>query len=113
MTAKRIIKMSVLPGEKTDGTGRMCIHLWVNDPEGLFIEPHVLHPILDEEGKPTGQLGAKPTRGRLACDRKRNPAAITKGDTTIVTMRSDDARAVTCTKCMASDDYKRLIALGD
>ena len=110
---KRIIKLSVLPGEKTDGTGRMCIHLWVSDPNGKFTEPHALSPVLGEEGKPTGELTAGPTKGRLACDANRNPAPITKGNTTIVTIRSDDTRATTCLKCIASVDYKRLSELGE
>ena len=43
---RRIINVSVLPGEPTDGSGRVCIHLFVQNPHGPFVEPHVLHPVV-------------------------------------------------------------------
>jgi len=98
---RRFICLKVLSGERLDGTGRVCIHLFVQDEGGSFTEPHVLHP----DGK---RVSAKPTRGRLACDSSRNVAPVTHGSTTTITMRTDDPQAVTCLKCLASEDYASL-----
>lgn len=98
---KRVIVMKVLPGEPLDGTGRVCVHLFVQDERGPFTEPHVLHPAQDSNGNPVaGKLSAKATRGRLACDPKRDASPVTRGNVTTVTMRTDDLHAVTCPKCL-------------
>ncbi len=96
----------MLPGEPTDGKGKICIHLFVQDEKGLIIEPHVLHEVEDEEGK---KIIAKPTKGRLACDSKRLVALNTNKGVTSVTMRTNDPRAVTCPKCIKSVDYQRIM----
>lgn len=102
---KRIVRMSVLKGEPLDGSGRVCIHLFVRDEAGRFTEPHVLHEIL-KDGVPVKQMvGAGPARGRLACDPNRDPAPVTNNGVTVVTMRTDDPQAVTCLHCIASADY--------
>lgn len=103
---KRVITMSVLPGEPLDGTGKVCIHLFVQDEKGLIVEPHVLHQVTDDQGKSTGQVTARPTRGRLACDRKLTVRPVTKRGVTKITHRSDDPRAVTCPACIASEAYE-------
>lgn len=101
----RRISVKVLPGQPTDGSGQVCIHLFVIDPKGPFSEPHVLHPA------PPGMKGkkmiAKRTRGRLACDATKQvrPRTLRNGVTEI-TMRTDDPRAVTCLGCKASKDYE-------
>lgn len=106
---KRIINVKVCPGEPTDGTGRVCIHLFVKDERGTFVEPHVIHQATDAAGQPIkGQLVAKETRGRLACSPTRKAAPTTTGGVTTVTPRTDDARAVTCPKCIASKDYMEM-----
>jgi hypothetical protein len=102
---KRIVQMNVLAGEPTDGSGKVCIHLFVRDETGEFVEPHVLHPAAEP-----GKVIAKPTRGRLACDPKRNPATMMRGNVTIVTPHTDDPRAATCPKCQASPDYANLLS---
>ncbi len=111
---QRIVNISVLPGEPTDGTGRVCIHLFVPDERGPFVEPYALHPVFDEDGAQVKQkVQAKPTRGRLACDPRRNvvqTSSLHRGSsttvvTTSVTMRTNDPRAITCPKCMASKSY--------
>jgi hypothetical protein len=105
--SKRVINTNVLPGEPLDGTGRVCIHLFVQDERGPFVEPHVLHPALDEYGNRIKQrLVARPTRGRLACDPRRTVAPVTRGSVTTVTPRTDDPRAATCPKCISSRGYK-------
>lgn len=108
---KRVIQMNVLHGEPKDGSGRVCIHLFVQDAAGPFVEPHVLHPALDEAGQPIKQqVIARPTRGRLACDARRGVAPVTRGGVTTVTPRTDDPRAVTCPRCIASRFYAELMA---
>ncbi len=105
--SNQIVQMNVCPGEPTDGTGRVCIHLFVQDPRGPFVEPHALHP-----GKENPrELEARPTRGRLACDPKRKVAPVVRGNVTLVTPRTDDARAVTCPKCMKSPEYVKAMDL--
>lgn len=102
--------MTVLPGQPLDGSGRVCIHLFVPDKNGPFVEPHALHQTTDEEGKPTRELVAKKTRGRLACNSKKSVAPVTKNGITTVTHRSDDPRAVTCPKCMESEYYIKIMS---
>ena len=102
---KRIVNVSVLPGEPTDGSGRVCIHLLVRDERGPFVEPHMLHPVM-KDGEPVKQqLEARPTRARLACNPKRTVAPVTRGNVTTVTHRTEAVDAVTCPKCIASVDY--------
>jgi hypothetical protein len=101
--------VNVLPGERTDGSGRVCIHLFVRDPNGPFVEPHVLHRIIGKDRQETREICAKPTRGRLACDPKRKVAPVYKNGITIITLRTDDPRAVSCPKCKASPDYISLM----
>lgn len=104
--ADRAINLRVLPGEPLDGSGRICIHLFVQDAKrGSFIEPHALHPVFENGAQVKQKVQAKPTRGRLACDPKRDPAPVTRGGVITVTPRTDDPRAVTCPRCMASDEY--------
>lgn len=101
---RRPVEVRVLSGEPTDGSGRVCIHLFVKDDAGPFVEPCVL-AVLD------GQLVSKPTRGRLACSPTRTVAPFNTATTTVVTPRTDDPRAVTCPKCVASEIYRQRSAL--
>lgn len=100
---KRIINMRVLPGQPLDGTGKVCIHLFVPDERGPFTEPSVLGMGKDEDGNPC--LVSEAVRGRLACDPTRKVEPVVRGNVTSVTMRSDDPRAVTCPKCKQSKGY--------
>ena len=106
----RIVNIRVLRGEPTDGTGKVCIHLFVKDDAGIFVEPHALHPVY-KDGEPVKQqVEAKSTRGKLACDPKRDPAPVTRGGVTTITPRTDDPQAVTCPACMASVEYAQIMA---
>ncbi len=105
MKKKYIVGLKVLPGEPTNGSGKVCVHLFIQDEKGPFTEPCVIHR--DEEGKPV----AKPTKGRLACNPKRLVAPREVKGVTNVTMRTDDPRAATCPKCIASPDYQCLMQL--
>lgn len=97
--------MNVVRGEPLDGSGRVCIHLFIQDLRGPFIEPHVLHPVIRDGEIVKQELEARPTRGRLACDPKRTVAPVTRGGITTITPRTDDPRAVTCPRCIASVEY--------
>ena len=109
---KRVVRLNVLPGEPLDGSGRICIHLFVRDPGGVFVEPHVLHLDPDSDVRPPGRkFGAGPARGRLACDRRRAVAPVERNGVTTITVRTDDPRAVTCPKCMASAEYSESMSL--
>ena len=100
---KRIVNLKVLPGEPTDGSGKVCIHLFVIDEKGPFVEPSVTQMVDAEDG--SKRLGVKAARGRLACDRKRTVAPVVHNGSMAVTLRSGDPRAVTCLKCKASPDF--------
>lgn len=106
---KHIVMQRVLPGQPTDGTGRVCIHLFVQDEHGPFVEPNVLHPVFKDEILVKQQVMAKPTRGRLACDPKRTVAPVARGNITTVTHRTDDPRAATCPSCLASSFYTEMM----
>lgn len=106
---KHQVNVRVLPGEPTDGTGRVCIHLFVHDERGPFVEPHVLHPVFKNGVLVKQQVMAVPTRGRLACDPKRTVAPVTRGGVTTVTPRTDDPRAATCPRCLASKEYAEMM----
>lgn len=111
--AKRKFNLSVLPGQPLDGTGKVCVHLFVQDSAGINVEPCVLDMeyVDDEHGQPVKQLVAKQARGRLACDLKKQTRPVTRGGITFVTMRTSDPRAVTCPKCLNSEDYKQATEL--
>lgn len=107
----QIIDLKVVPGEPLDGSGRVCIHLFVKDERGSFVEPHVLHQKVKDGVVVKGELDARPTRGRLACDPKRTVAPVTRGSIVTVTPRTDDPRAVTCPKCLASPECTELLKI--
>lgn len=106
---KRVVSVSVLPGEPLDGSGKVCIHLFVPDESGPFVEPHVLRPEIDERGNMTGRIVAKPTRGMLACNRKLLVKPVTVRGVTKITHRTDDPRAVTCPACKLTQPYLKMM----
>lgn len=101
----------VLPGEPIDGSGRVCIHLFVQDARGRIVEPCVLHPVIGEDGQQVKQkLQSKPTRGRLACDLNKLVAPVVKDGVTHITMRTGAVEAVTCLKCKQSKEYVSMMS---
>ena len=106
---RRIVNVSVIPGELLDGSGRVCIHLFIQDEQGPFVEMHVLHPVYEDGKRVKQRLEVKPTRGRLVCSLTRTVAPITRGGVTKVTLRTDDPRAVTCLKCLATKECKEIL----
>lgn len=109
MAGKRKINMKVLAGEPLDGSGRVCIHLFVQDKRGSFVEPNAIMPVFRDGVQVKQEVTTGDARGRLACDAKRNPRPTTHNRYTIVTSRTDDPRAVTCPKCLASKECKDII----
>ncbi len=109
MLHKRKVSINVLPGESVDGTGRVCIHLFVQDERGPIVEPYVLHPVYEDGVLVKGKLVARPTRGRLACNPKRTVAPVTRNGVTIITPRTDEPRAVSCSKCKMSKEYNEMM----
>ena len=109
--SKRIINMNVIPGQPVDGSGQVCIHLFLQDERGPFVEPHALHPVVRDGEVVKQEVQAKPTRGRLACSKTRLAAPVTRNGVTTLTPRTDDPRAVTCPKCKATDEYTEMMQL--
>ena len=108
---KRVISVNVLPGEPVDGSGRVCIHLFVRDEKGSFTEPHVLSPQLDSDGLPIkGKVTAGAVKGRIACNPKRVPNLTPRNGVINVLMRTDDPQAVTCPRCMLTSEYTTTLA---
>lgn len=106
----RMVSISVLPGEPIDGSGRVVIHLFIQDENGPFVEPHALHPVIDKDGEQVKQqVISRPSRGKLACNSKRDASPVVRNGVTIITLRTDDPNAVTCPRCLASVDYVELV----
>lgn len=109
MESKRKINLMVLPGEPLDGSGRTCIHLFVQDEAGGSVEKHALHPVFKDGVQVKQQVTAGPARGGLACNIKRSISPVAVGGVTTITQRTDDPRAVTCLKCKASKVYAEMM----
>ena len=108
---KLVIEMKVLPGEPTDGGGRICIHLVVVDEKrGPFVESCVVHPAKDADGKVIpSKFVFRPTRCRVACDPRKVPQTKPRNGVVMMLMRTNDSRAVTCPKCKESPEYKLMM----
>lgn len=104
---KRTINIPILKGQPTDGSGIICIHLLVRDPNGPFTENKVYHQAPNQESNTRRKkLIRKPTKCRIACDPKKLVVPIIKNGVTFLTFRSEDPRATTCTKCKKSKDFE-------
>lgn len=108
-----MFSVKVLPGQPTDGSGTVCIHLIVPDDNGSFVQPHMLYirEDQDESGRIIKQLDAKPIRCRIACDPKRSVKPVIRNGVTIITHHTDDPRAITCPKCKGSPYYTKAMEL--
>lgn len=93
MIKNKIIGLKVLPGEPTNGSGKICIHLFVvtkeNGGKGIF----------------------RAVSGHLACSPKKSSEVTERKGVTNVTMHTDDPRAATCPACIKSSDYTRIMKL--
>lgn len=107
---RRIVDVRVLPGQPTDGSGRVCIHLFVPDGTGPIVERSVTQLVSVPQGEGGGRrLSVGSTRGHIACDHKRSVAPVERGGVVRVTMRTIEPGAVTCPACAASRDYARIM----
>lgn len=106
-----IIETKLLPGEPLDGSGKVCIHLFVQDPDGLVVEPHAVLPVFENGAQVKQKTSCGPAHGRIACNPKiMNVQPVIRGNVTTLFHRTDDPRAVSCPKCKASKDYEAMIA---
>ena len=84
--------------------GRICIHWFVRDENG---------PLKTEDGNVMSDRGPfvfPGSQGRIACNPTQNAVLRKIGNETMVCMRSDDLRAVTCEACLATEEAKALMA---
>ncbi len=103
---KRKLNVRVLPGQPTDGSGKVCVHLFVPDERGLFTEPSVTYLADTDEGK---RLSVRPMCGRIACDRKKTVTQKTVKGVTDIIFRTGDPRGVTCSRCTNSTEYVEMM----
>jgi hypothetical protein len=83
-----------------DGTGRVCIHWFIRDPQGPIETPGRIHPTS------VGPMSFGGARGRIACHPEQNTVSPqTNGIETRLCMHTDDARAATCLECCATPEY--------
>ncbi len=117
--SNQILNMMVLPGEPKDGTGRICTHLWMNNPKGKFLQHYVMQPIADKNGEVVpNEFHFAPTKGQIACNPNLNPMPVVSGRDRVsgktiitITSMSDDPRAINCPKCMATEYYQTQMKL--
>ena len=84
-----------------DGTERLCVHWLVTDDNG---------PI--ETSEPPAQIASAKLigkRAKIACNPNQNSLRMTRGDEVVMCLRSDEIRAVTCPKCLATEQAKVLL----
>lgn len=107
---RRIVDVRVLPGEPTDGSGKVCIHLFVPDGTGPIVERSVTQVAPVPQGEGGGRrLTVGQARGHLACDRKRLVAPVQRANGVVsVTMRTIEPGAVTCPACKDTAEYDRI-----
>lgn len=107
---RRIVDIKMLPGQPTDGSGKVCIHLFVPDGTGPIVERSVTQLVSAPQGEGGGRrLSVGSAKGHIACDRKRLVAPRERGGVVSVTMRTIEPGAVTCPACIASKDYARIM----
>jgi hypothetical protein len=96
--------LGVLPGQPTDGTGRLRIHYFARDPAGPLRLPVRVEPT------PVGPLRLGGACGRIACRPALAALSRPEGGVTREVLYSDDVRGVTCPDCQGTDDYRKAAA---
>lgn len=88
-----------------DGSERVLIHWLIEDDKGpIETKPNVM---VTERGP--FKLGG--VRGRIACNPEQNSVNPQhRGQEVLMCMHSNDVRAATCQKCLATDEAKALLA---
>jgi hypothetical protein len=95
------VVLTVLPGEPTDGTGRVRIHHFVRDGAGPVRLPARVEPT------PAGPLRLGGGVGKIACRPALADVDRVAGGVARPVLFSDDPRAVTCPECRATEDYQK------
>lgn len=98
----RTIQMRVLPD------GKVRIHYFVHDDAGPIRTPGKVIAMT-----PLGPLRAGGVKGYIACQPKRDsalPGRVAGGEIQVMP-HSNEARAVTCPECKATDVWKKTMAL--
>lgn len=88
-----------------DGTERVLIHWLMEAADGpIETKPNII-------GTERGPLKLGGVRGRIACNPEQNSVNPQhNGQEVLMCMHSNDVRAATCPKCLATDEAKALLA---
>jgi hypothetical protein len=90
---KRIINLKGL----NDGTGRVCVHWFVEGSGPIHLTGHPqLRAVTKQGTNIVGHIACNPDQNSL------NP--VVRNGETLICSRSEDPRAVTCPKCKESAD---------
>jgi len=83
-----------------DGTGRVCIHWFVRDPQGKIKMP------TGEAMSNLGPMQFGGAQGRIACNPNQNTVVPQHvGGNILLCCHSDDVRAVTCPDCQKTAEF--------
>ncbi len=82
-----------------DGSGRVCIHWLFQDPEGPI-------QVTDRSVTASGPQIVRGRRWRMACNPTQSNVSVAEGGRLTPSPHSDDPRAVTCPKCMATAKFQ-------
>jgi hypothetical protein len=100
----RQVNIRLLPG----GSGKVRIHLFVHDEAGPASTPGGVVAVVPV----FGPLLLEPSRGRIACQASlKDVTPRVKNGIIHPVVHSNEARAVTCPECMATDDYRQAMSL--
>lgn len=78
-----------------DGSGRVCIHFFVHDPPPTKMADITARPILQG------------STGYIACRKQRDVSPQLVNGVWEPCPHSNEARAVTCPACMATEEWKK------
>jgi hypothetical protein len=87
-----------------DGSGRVCIHWLMHDPEGPIQTINASIPTAK------GPVLVKGRRFRCACQPQLSNMGGDNKGRLVPFVHSDDPRAATCPKCCATKEYKEIMA---
>jgi hypothetical protein len=83
--------------------GRVCIHWLMRDPEGPI-------QTMNQVVRGAGAMMWKGARFRCACQPERTSLNTSEVGRTVQFTHTDDPRAATCPKCLATVEYKDAMA---
>lgn len=80
-----------------DGTGRVCIHLFVHSATGPATTPAGVNGFKFEGAR--GYIACNPTQSKVT--------PLVRGNEHLLCTHSDDARAVSCPKCQETAEFRQ------